>query len=245
MITGDRWAVQKQRRRTLVKSASYTDMTRVMLRALVLLLAVTSGACAARGAVPRPFPGAPLPPSTSDGPTQRVETPADPATAVPAEAAAASPDDIGSVVRTALELLGVPYRNGGSDPSGFDCSGFVRWVFAQHGLALPRDVRSQYEVGHTIDLVEVVEGDLLFFETVASGASHVGIALGNGRFVHAPSSKGVVRVEPYTASYWAQRFVGARRVGERVEEVEEVEKVEKVKEAVRPRVFPGSIPSAH
>ena len=210
-------------------------MTRVMFRALVLWLAVMSGACAARGGVPRPFPGAPLPPSTSDGPTQRVETPADPATA-PAEAAAASSAAFGSLVRTALELLGVPYRNGGSDPSGFDCSGFVRWVFAQHGLALPRDVRSQYEVGHTIDLDEVVEGDLLFFETVASGASHVGIALGNGRFVHAPSSKGVVRVEPYTASYWAQRFVGARRVGERAEEVEE---------AVRPRVFPGSIPLAH
>ncbi|MBI2185995.1 MAG: C40 family peptidase, partial [Acidobacteria bacterium] len=81
------------------------------------------------------------------------------------------------------------------------------------------------------------EGDLLFFETVARGASHVGIALGSGRFVHAPSSKGVVRVEPYTASYWARRLIGARRISQTAEEVK---KVEKVKEAVRPRVFPGS-----
>jgi cell wall-associated NlpC family hydrolase len=77
-------------------------------------------------------------------------------------------------------------------------------------------VRTQYQEGKTIDLDEVRPGDLVFFETVSRGASHVGIALGNGRFVHAPSSRGVVRVEPYTASYWARRFVGARRLGEMV-----------------------------
>jgi cell wall-associated NlpC family hydrolase len=118
------------------------------------------------------------------------------------------------VLHTALEFLGTPYRNGGSDPSGFDCSGFVQYVFARHGTSLPREVRSQYQHGQTIDLDEVKPGDLVFFETVSRGASHVGIALGNGRFVHAPSSRGVVRVEPYTASYWARRFVGARRLGE-------------------------------
>jgi cell wall-associated NlpC family hydrolase len=118
------------------------------------------------------------------------------------------------VVQTALEFIGIPYRNGGSDPSGFDCSGFVQYVFAQHGTSLPREVRDQYRHGRAIDPDDIAAGDLVFFETVARGASHVGIALGNGRFVHAPSSQGVVRVEPYTASYWARRFVGARRPAE-------------------------------
>jgi cell wall-associated NlpC family hydrolase len=119
---------------------------------------------------------------------------------------------LSDLVATALTLRGTPYRNGGSDPSGFDCSGFVQWVFAQHGTGVPREVRDQYRVGDEVDEGEVRPGDLVFFETVAKGASHVGIAIGNGEFVHAPSSRGVVRVERYTSGYWAQRWVGARRV---------------------------------
>ena len=103
--------------------------------------------------------------------------------------------------------------NGGSDPSrGFDCSGFVQWVFAQHGTALPREVRDQYGEGKRIGRKDVEAGDLVFFETVSRGPSHVGIALGTGEFVHAPSSRGVVRIEPYTSGYWASRWVGARRI---------------------------------
>jgi cell wall-associated NlpC family hydrolase len=113
----------------------------------------------------------------------------------------------------ALSLRGIPYRNGGSDLAGFDCSGFVQWVFAQQGLTLPREVRQQYQVGRDITSDDVRPGDLVFFETVSPGASHVGIALGGGDFVHAPSSRGVVRVERYTSGYWADRWVGARRVG--------------------------------
>ena len=90
----------------------------------------------------------------------------------------------------------------------------MQYVFARVGAMLPREVRDQYHVGRRIDWDDVKAGDLLFFETVSRGASHVGMALGEGRFVHAPSSRGVVRVEPYTASYWARRFVGARRVVE-------------------------------
>jgi cell wall-associated NlpC family hydrolase len=115
-------------------------------------------------------------------------------------------------VATALTFRGTPYRNGGSDPSGFDCSGFVQWVFAMHGLRLPREVREQYRVGGDIDADDVQPGDLVFFETVSRGASHVGIAIGGGEFVHAPSSRGVVRIERFTSGYWAQRWVGARRV---------------------------------
>ena len=117
-----------------------------------------------------------------------------------------------AIVTTAMMYRGVPYRNGGSDPSGFDCSGFVQWVYAQNGIRMPRDVREQYEAGQKVDLKEVKPGDLLFFETVSRGASHVGVAIGGDQFVHAPSSTGVVRVERFTAAYWAKRFVGARRI---------------------------------
>ena len=118
----------------------------------------------------------------------------------------------GAIVTTALMFTGVPYRNGGSDPSGFDCSGFTQWVFAQNGVRLPREVHDQYDAGMEIDLREVRPGDLLFFETVSPGASHVGLAIGGDQFIHAPSSRGVVRIEKFTADYWAMRFVGARRV---------------------------------
>ena len=112
-----------------------------------------------------------------------------------------------------MMLRGIPYRNGGSDPSGFDCSGFVQWVFAQNGIRLPREVREQYGAGQTIDPRDVKPGDLLFFETVSRGASHVGVAIGGDQFVHAPSSTGVVRIERIGSSYWAPRYLGARRLG--------------------------------
>jgi cell wall-associated NlpC family hydrolase len=113
---------------------------------------------------------------------------------------------------TALTLRGIPYRNGGSDPRGFDCSGFTQYVFAQYGIALPRAVADQYGVGTPVEPEAIAPGDLLFFTTVAPGASHVGIAIGDGQFVHAPSSTGVVRVERASSSYWGPRFLAARRV---------------------------------
>jgi cell wall-associated NlpC family hydrolase len=118
------------------------------------------------------------------------------------------------VIATALALRGTQYRNGGSEPSGgFDCSGLVQWVFSQHGTPLPRETREQYEIGTKVDQDEVRPGDLVFFKTVSKGPSHVGIALGGGEFVHAPSSRGVVRVESYTKTeYWADRWLGARRI---------------------------------
>jgi cell wall-associated NlpC family hydrolase len=156
------------------------------------VLAALSAACASSGAVPRPFPGASVPPGAS--------------------AAGAATGNTAEVIETALKYQGVPYRDGGSDPSGFDCSGFVQWVFARNGRALPREVRDQYEIGRKIKLKEVRPGDLVFFHTVRRGASHVGIALDDERFVHAPSSRGVVRIERYTSEYWKTRFVGARRI---------------------------------
>jgi cell wall-associated NlpC family hydrolase len=99
------------------------------------------------------------------------------------------------LVNTALGFRGIPYRNGGSEPTGFDCSGFVRYVFGLYGTWLPREVRDQYGAGYQVPPDDIKAGDLLFFETVTRGPSHVGLALGDNRFVHAPSSSGVVRVE--------------------------------------------------
>ena len=171
--------------------------------ALLVLIALVAAACATTGGTPRPrpFPGAPVPPSSVPPP------PVGPPVVVPPAPVAPT-----AIVSTAMMYRGIPYRNGGSDPSGFDCSGFVQWVFAQNGVRLPREVREQYDAGRKIDLRDVKPGDLLFFETVSRGASHVGLAIGGDQFVHAPSSQGVVRVERFTSNYWAMRFVGARRV---------------------------------
>ena len=177
--------------------------------AVLFVLGLLATGCASKGGVvatPRPFPGAPVPPGVSPRPAP----PEEPVPAIAAEPGVPSIQP--PVVSLALSLRGTPYRNGGSDPSGFDCSGFVQWVYAQQGMGLPREVRQQYLVGYDVDSVDVKPGDLVFFETVSPGASHVGIALGGGEFVHAPSSNGVVRVERYTSGYWANRWVGARRV---------------------------------
>jgi cell wall-associated NlpC family hydrolase len=116
------------------------------------------------------------------------------------------------IAGTALALRGTPYRNGGTDPSGFDCSGLVAYVFAQHGVGIARTVSEQYQSGRPVPPGQLEPGDLVFFATVSRGASHVGIAIGGDEFVHAPSGRGEVRVERLSASYWASRYIGARRV---------------------------------
>ena len=178
----------------------------------MLILALVTTACASRGAVPRPFPGAAVPKGAGMPPPDSADGPAADSGAAAPPIAPADGVTVPAVIQTALDFLGVPYRLGGTDPSGFDCSGLMQWVFARHGMTLPREVRDQYRVGREIDLDDVKPGDLIFFETVSRGASHVGMIIGEGRFVHAPSSQGVVRVEPYTANYWIRRFVGVRRV---------------------------------
>jgi cell wall-associated NlpC family hydrolase len=115
-------------------------------------------------------------------------------------------------VASALELRGVPYRNGGSDQDGFDCSGFVWYLFARQGIAVPRTVAAQFGVGVPVRPDALQPGDLVFFDTGGRPASHVGVVVGSDLFVHAPSSHGVVRTEHLSSQYWASRFVGARRV---------------------------------
>jgi cell wall-associated NlpC family hydrolase len=115
-------------------------------------------------------------------------------------------------VRTALDLRGAPYAFGGSDPRGFDCSGFVQFVYGRHGVRTPREVSDLFRAGSPLPLDRLQPGDLLFFRTTSRGASHVAISLGDRRFVHAPSTTGVVRVEDLGVTYWARRLLSARRL---------------------------------
>jgi cell wall-associated NlpC family hydrolase len=105
--------------------------------------------------------------------------------------------------------LGVPYSFGGTSTAGFDCSGFVQHVFALLGISLPRTADAQYDVGRRA-VGGPHPGDLVFFDTYG-GVSHVGIYLGQGKFVHASSSHGVM-VSRLSESYWAARYVGAKRL---------------------------------
>jgi cell wall-associated NlpC family hydrolase len=197
---------------------------------VIVVIASSFAACASSGAVytPRPFPmpgggsGTTAIPAPDPTHTPVATAPG----AVPPAVAPGRPPSSGAnpivpgrgsadgyaLSGTAMSLRGAPYRNGGIDPSGFDCSGFVRYVYGQHGVAMPREVREQYRVGKTVDRGRLEPGDLVFFSTVAPGASHVGIMIGGDQFVHAPSEKGVVRIESLGAQYWASRYIGAKRV---------------------------------
>lgn len=118
------------------------------------------------------------------------------------------------LVLRSLSFIGVNYRRGGESPEkGFDCSGFVRHVFRETiGLVLPRTSREISRVGETVHTHDLKPGDLVFYNTRRSGFSHVGIYLGEHRFVHAPATGGEVRIEDMRAGYWVRRFNGARRV---------------------------------
>jgi cell wall-associated NlpC family hydrolase len=113
------------------------------------------------------------------------------------------------LTRSALRFLGSPYVFGGTTASGFDCSGFVQHVFAMLGIGLPRTADAQYEYARPA-VGGPRPGDLVFFDTYG-GVSHVGIYLGRGEFVHASSSRGVM-VSHLSESYWASRYVGAKRL---------------------------------
>jgi cell wall-associated NlpC family hydrolase len=117
------------------------------------------------------------------------------------------------VVR-ALALVDTPYRYGGRTPAGFDCSGFVGFVFAEAaGLVLPRRSEDIVRVGDPLERDRLIAGDLVFFNTLGRRYSHVGIYIGDGRFVHAPARGGRVRVEQISDPYWRARYNAARRLG--------------------------------
>ena len=118
------------------------------------------------------------------------------------------------LVVTAMGFLGVPYKRGGNNfETGFDCSGFVRAMYEQTaGLLLPRRAEQQAAATTQIDKADLQPGDLVFFNTLKRAFSHVGIYVGDGKFIHSPKPGAEVRVEDMQKSYWTRRFDGARRV---------------------------------
>ena len=118
------------------------------------------------------------------------------------------------LVIQAMGLLGVPYLSGGtSEEKGFDCSGFVRHMYEKSvGLVLPRRAEEQAKVTEEIKRSELKPGDLVFFNTLKRTFSHVGIYVGDGKFIHAPRPGKAVRVDDMREAYWQNRFNGARRV---------------------------------
>lgn len=179
---------------------------------------------------PRSYPGEPQPaePAAVPPPRSPVQPPSDqpalpPAPSSEAGDASAAPApsasipwepriDGATIAAAALAERGRPYRLGGETPAGFDCSGLVQYVFAEQGIAVPRQVIDQFTIGHAVPRREIQAGDLLFFATTSDEASHVGIALDGDRFVDAPSAHGHVRIDRLSAPYWNKRFLGARRI---------------------------------
>jgi cell wall-associated NlpC family hydrolase len=123
------------------------------------------------------------------------------------------------IIMNAMSLTGIKYKYGGTSPeSGFDCSGFVRYVFSQAtNLALPPTARAISQIGKTVSKDELQPGDLVFFNTLKTAFSHVGIYIGDNKFVHAPRAGAAVRVESMQTGYWAKRFNGAQRLDSEAE----------------------------
>lgn len=134
--------------------------------------------------------------------------------AEPTDMLHAWPERAREVLVSALSLTGINYKYGGTSPeTGFDCSGFVRYVYQQAtNLSLPHGAKAISQIGKSVSKSDLQPGDLVFFNTLKSTFSHVGIYVGNNRFIHSPSSGGGVRVEDMQTSYWSKRFNGAQRI---------------------------------
>lgn len=115
------------------------------------------------------------------------------------------------LVQTASRYIGVPYVFGGTSPNGFDCSGFMRFVYSKYGIHLPRMADEQFAVGHPVSYDNLQVGDLVFFSTYEPGPSHSGMYVGDGRFISATSSRGI-QIARMDSGYWGERYIGARRV---------------------------------
>lgn len=123
------------------------------------------------------------------------------------------PARVRELLLNALSQIGVPYQNGGRSPNtGFDCSGLVHYAALAAGLLLPRDAAAMSQVGSEVAMNDLQAGDLVFFNTLGRPYSHVGIYLGEQRFVHAPTRGGYVSVVDMRMPYWQQRFDGGRRL---------------------------------
>jgi cell wall-associated NlpC family hydrolase len=126
----------------------------------------------------------------------------------------AAPANASEALFHALSTLDIDYRRGGHKPaSGFDCSGLVQYVYhTAYGIQLPRVARDQGRAGKAVEREALQPGDLVFYNTLREPYSHVGIYIGDDRFVHAPKTGAAVRVESMRAAYWTRRYDGARRI---------------------------------
>jgi murein DD-endopeptidase len=129
-----------------------------------------------------------------------------------APATRASDETARKAVAFAHEMIGKPYRYAGDTPAGFDCSGLVKYSYGRAGISLPRDTQAQRRLSVLVSMRSLREGDLLFFDQEGKKTSHVGMYLGNGRFIHAPSTGGRVRTDSLGADFWKKHFVEVRRV---------------------------------
>lgn len=127
---------------------------------------------------------------------------------------AASSVNSSELVATAKDLIGTKYRGGGTTKAGFDCSGFVSYVYNDLGVSLPRTSSGMYASGSKIDKSDLSSGDLVFFNTSGRGVSHVGIYIGDGKFIHSSTSKGVKIDKLSDPYYWGDRYVGAKRIAD-------------------------------
>ena len=118
---------------------------------------------------------------------------------------------VAAVIATAKKYIGTPYKFGGTTPKAFDCSGYLQYVFQENGMTLPRTADEQFKLGKSAKTAELEEGDLVFFETYEKGASHCGIYLGGGKFIHASTSKGV-RIDELSGDYWNTHYYGGKHI---------------------------------
>lgn len=167
--------------------------------AWILLGGMALSGCASTGGTLRPSP---------------FPTPASPPNVYPAPLAPTVKSfSTDAFVKAAKALMGVKYHMGGESPAtGFDCSGYVRYVFGLFRIPLPRTVSEQFAAGKPATVKTIRPGDLLFFKIAGSRISHVALAVGPDEFIHAPATSGVVRTEKLSSPYWRTRFVGARRI---------------------------------
>ena len=135
-----------------------------------------------------------------------------PVSAVPAAPVSRAGGNGNTVRAAAFRFLNIRYMLGGTGAGGIDCSAFTGAVLRQLGVNLPRTARAQYGVGSPVSRGNLQSGDLVFFNTMGGGVSHVGVYLGDGQFANANSYNGRTMIEPMTSAYWATRYVGARRV---------------------------------
>ena len=118
------------------------------------------------------------------------------------------------IVSSAKNLIGIKYRYGGTTKAGFDCSGFIGYIYKNNGVNLPRTAAGMYSTGKSVKKANLAVGDLVFFNTSGKGVSHVGMYIGSGKFIHASTSKGVKIDKLNDPYYWGKKYVGAKKVAD-------------------------------